>query len=105
VADAALASAAEALPAPVAAEHAALVTRRDDIAAELAELAAGRGAPGGVPGARLAGLELVARAVELEGLVRGGSGFAAASPTSRRRREAAFLPLQAPTALQLRAAA
>lgn len=105
VADAALASAAEALSAPVAAEHAALVTRRDDVAAELAELAAGRGAPGGVPDARLAGLELVARAVELEGLVRGGSGYAAASPTSRRRREAAFLPLQAPTALQLRAAA
>ncbi len=54
---------------------------------------------------RLDALELAADAVRLEGAVRLGSGFQADSPTSRRVREAAFLPVQAPTVAQLRVAA
>jgi hypothetical protein len=47
-------------------------------------------------------LGLVADAVHLDGVLHGGRGFHAASPTARRRREAAFLPVQAPTEIQLR---
>jgi len=44
----------------------------------------------------------VADTVHLDGLLQGGSGFRADSPTSRRRREDAFLPVQAPTDVHLR---
>jgi hypothetical protein len=59
-------------------------------------------------GAALAGLRLdamraAADAVRLEGVVAGGRGYRAASATSRRVREAAFLPVQAPTEGHLRA--
>lgn len=52
---------------------------------------------------RLGALHLVAEAVNLDGVLQGGAGFRADSPTSRRRREAAFLPVQALTEVQLRA--
>ncbi|MGY2080389.1 hypothetical protein [Modestobacter sp. SYSU DS0657] len=110
VADAALASTADALDGPAAVlgpDHHELTARRDAVAAELTALAADLDAAGprDVARARLRALELATRAVEVEGLARGGTAFAAASPTSRRRREAAFLPLQAPSLVQLRAAA
>ena len=54
---------------------------------------------------RLDAMALAADAVRLEGTTRLGSGFRAGSPTSRRIREVAFLPVQAPTVAQLRAQA
>ena len=51
---------------------------------------------------RLDAWGLVVDAVDLHGVLQGGAGFRAGSATSRRRREAAFLPVQAPTAVQLR---
>ncbi|WP_432535613.1 acyl-CoA dehydrogenase family protein [Kineococcus arenarius] len=114
VADGALTSTAEAVAGarsgPVAValgeDHHALEAHRDAVAEELVALAARLDAaePAACALARIDALHLVARAVELEGLARGGTGFQASSASSRRRREAAFLPLQAPTLLQLRAA-
>jgi alkylation response protein AidB-like acyl-CoA dehydrogenase len=108
VADAALASAGEALHglgAGLAGEHAALVGRRDEVAERVTALAVGDNpdvGPGGPAAVRLDALQLVAEAVNLDGVLQGGEGFRADSPTSRRRREAAFLPVQAPTEVQLR---
>jgi alkylation response protein AidB-like acyl-CoA dehydrogenase len=51
---------------------------------------------------RLDAMRVAADAVRLECAVAGGSGFRAGSATSRRVREAAFLPAQAPTEAQLR---
>lgn len=51
---------------------------------------------------RLESAQLAAAAVTLEAKVVGGRGYAMASPTARRLREAAFLPVQAPTEGQLR---
>jgi alkylation response protein AidB-like acyl-CoA dehydrogenase len=104
VADAAVDSAAVALDGPgvvLAAEHAALGSRRDAVAERLAGSAGGSGtrAPAAL---RLEALRLVADAVHLDGVLHGGRGFHAGSPTARRRREAAFLPVQAPTEIQLR---
>lgn len=45
---------------------------------------------------------LAGRATALEQKVAGGRGFALASPTSRRAREAAFIPVQSPTETHLR---
>ena len=98
VADAALGSAGEALRglgAVLADEHADLVGRRDEAAGRLTALAAGDNpdvGPGGPAEVRLDALQLVAEAVNLDGVLQGGEGFRADSPTSRRRREAAFLP-------------
>ncbi|WP_346622478.1 acyl-CoA dehydrogenase family protein [Blastococcus montanus] len=50
---------------------------------------------------RLDAAAVAARATDLEVLVSGGAGFLSTSATSRRLREAAFLPIQAPTELQL----
>jgi hypothetical protein len=108
VADAALGSAGEALRglgAVLADEHVDLVGRRDEAAGRLTALAAGDNpdvGPGGPAEVRLDALQLVAEAVNLDGVLQGGEGFRADSPTSRRRREAAFLPAQAPTEVQLR---
>jgi alkylation response protein AidB-like acyl-CoA dehydrogenase len=110
VADAALASAGAALHglgAVLADEHAALVDRRDEAAERVTALAGaddpdGPVGPGGPAAVRLDALQLVAEAVNLDGVLQGGEGFRADSPTSRRRREAAFLPVQAPTEVQLR---
>ncbi|WP_337059954.1 hypothetical protein [Kineococcus sp. G2] len=109
VADAALAGAAGRLTGPgalLAAEHRALGAGRDDLAARLGRLAADPAAEGptGPAAARVAVLDLLARAVHAEGLLTGGTGYRRDHPAARRRREAAFLPVQAPTELQLRAA-
>jgi alkylation response protein AidB-like acyl-CoA dehydrogenase len=52
-------------------------------------------------GTRLEASHLATRATQLELAVRGGSGYAASSPTARRVREALFLPVQSPTEVQL----
>jgi alkylation response protein AidB-like acyl-CoA dehydrogenase len=51
---------------------------------------------------RLAASHAAIAATRLEATVRGGAGYLAASGTSRRLREAAFLPIQSPTEGQLR---
>lgn len=51
---------------------------------------------------RLDAAEIATRATRAEATVRGGAGYLAGSPVSRRLREAAFLPIQAPTEGQLR---
>lgn len=45
--------------------------------------------------------EVAMHAPQLELQAQGGAGYAAGSPTARRWREAAFLPLQTPTLAQL----
>jgi len=51
---------------------------------------------------RLDSAQLATAAVALEAKLAGGRGYVTASPTARRLREAAFLPVQAPTEGQLR---
>jgi alkylation response protein AidB-like acyl-CoA dehydrogenase len=51
---------------------------------------------------RLAAATLAVAATRHEANVRGGASYLAASPTARRLREAAFLPVQSPTEAQLR---
>jgi alkylation response protein AidB-like acyl-CoA dehydrogenase len=51
---------------------------------------------------RLDAAGVAADATRLEATVRGGAGYVAGSPVSRRLREGAFLPIQAPTEGQLR---
>ncbi|WP_114452524.1 acyl-CoA dehydrogenase family protein [Halopolyspora algeriensis] len=51
---------------------------------------------------RLGAARTAGEATGLEATVRGGAGYVASSGTSRRLREAAFLPIQAPTEGQLR---
>ncbi len=51
---------------------------------------------------RLEVMRLAVEAVALEAKVKGGQAYRADSPTARRLREAAFLPLQSPTEGQLR---
>jgi alkylation response protein AidB-like acyl-CoA dehydrogenase len=51
---------------------------------------------------RMAASHAAVAATRLEATVRGGGGYLAASGTSRRLREAAFLPIQSPTEGQLR---
>jgi len=55
----------------------------------------------GALGTRLEASHLATRSTQLELAVRGGSGYAALSPTARRVREALFLPVQSPTEVQL----
>jgi alkylation response protein AidB-like acyl-CoA dehydrogenase len=88
-----------------AGDHDALATRHREIGSRLDRLAAEP-----VPSARrelatvrLDAIALAADAVWLETAVTGGAGYGARSDTARRLREAAFLPVQAPTAGQLRA--
>lgn len=87
------------------AEHAGqLRRRRDGVRERLFDLA---GAPDRAEHRdllrlRLDAATLAAEATRLEATVRGGPGYLADSPTGRRLREAAFLPIQAPTEGQLR---
>lgn len=75
-----------------------------------ADAAVDRHAPGAGPDTptdeilalRLRWSELATEAVRLELCVAGGRGYLAGSPTARRVREAAFLPIQAPTEVMLR---
>ncbi len=52
---------------------------------------------------RLEAARLAVEAVALEAKAVGSRGYARGSETARRLREAAFLPIQAPTEVQLRA--
>ncbi|MFW3172463.1 hypothetical protein [Geodermatophilus sp. CPCC 206100] len=83
--------------------HEQLAVRRDNLAVRLEDLAASRVgvAPGDLARLRLEAMHAAADAVRLETAVCGGAGFLAASDTARRVREAAFLPVQAPTEAQL----
>jgi hypothetical protein len=108
LAEAALAAAAPGLTgvnATLAGDHSALDRRHAEVAARLGALAAGQEQPTrpGLARLRLDAMGLAAAAVRLETVVAGGRGYRAASETSRRVREAAFLPVQAPTEGQLRA--
>jgi alkylation response protein AidB-like acyl-CoA dehydrogenase len=72
---------------------------RDTIGALLRDPAAEHRA---VLSARLTAAEVAFDATALEGRTRGGAGYVRTSPTARRLREAAFLPIQSPTEAQLR---
>jgi alkylation response protein AidB-like acyl-CoA dehydrogenase len=107
VADAALDQAAAQLSGVAAVlrpEHEELARRRDDVANRMEDQAASRVgiAPGDLARVRLDAMEVAAHAVRLESAASGGSGYLAGSATARRIREAAFLPVQAPTEAQLR---
>lgn len=58
--------------------------------------------PRDLVGQRLDAALLAGRATELEQKIVGGRGYAMASATSRRSREATFLPVQSPTEVHLR---
>ncbi|SEO75111.1 hypothetical protein [Trujillonella endophytica] len=104
VADAALDSAAAHLPGTgLDVDHAALAGRRDEVARATAGRAGGGVvAPAGPAAGRLAAVQVAGDAVRLEVVLAGGGGYRTGSGTARRVREAAFLPVQAPTAVQLR---
>jgi alkylation response protein AidB-like acyl-CoA dehydrogenase len=104
VTDAALTASTEHRPAVLRADGEALAERRDDVVRRLEDLAGDRVGvhPGDLARLRLTALDLTAEAVRLESAVAGGTGYLAGSPTARRVREAAFLPVQAPTVAQLR---
>ncbi|WP_369134762.1 hypothetical protein [Modestobacter sp. I12A-02662] len=107
LADAALPAAAGRLTGPngtLRADHELLTARHTEVARRLSARAADPRSAGRPELAqlRLDALHLAADAVRLESTVASGSGFRADSPTSRRVREVAFLPVQAPTEGQLR---
>jgi alkylation response protein AidB-like acyl-CoA dehydrogenase len=107
LADAALEQAAAQLTgvsAVLRSEHEELAGRRDQVAIRLEDQAGSRVgiAPGDLARVRLDAMDVAARAVRLESAVSGGSGYLAGSGTARRVREAAFLPVQAPSEAQLR---
>ena len=107
LADAALDQAATTLTGVTAVlrrDHEELAGRRDDVANRMEDQAGSRVgiAPGDLPRLRLDAMEVAARAVRLESALSGCSGYLAGSDTARRVREAAFLPVQAPTEAQLR---
>ncbi|MBH0118913.1 acyl-CoA dehydrogenase family protein [Rhodococcus sp. NPDC003382] len=85
-------------------EYHALRDRFDNLRDRLYEYA---GAPASVAPAdllrlRLDGSFVAVEATRLESTLRGGAGYASASATNRRFREAAFLPIQSPSEGQLR---
>lgn len=86
-------------------EHEELSARRDDLAVRLEDQAGSQVgiAPGDLARVRLAAMDVAARAVRLDSAASGSAGYLAGSSTARRVREAAFLPVQAPTEAQLRA--
>jgi alkylation response protein AidB-like acyl-CoA dehydrogenase len=107
LADAALGHAGRQLTgvtAVVRAEHEELAGRRDEVAIRMEDQAGSRvgSSPRDLARLRLDAMDVAARAVRLESAVSGGSGYLAGSDTARRVREAAFLPVQAPTEVQLR---
>jgi len=92
------------LGAQFAAEHAELTREYDSLHGRLYGYAT---APDEVAAAdlirlRLDGSRLAGAATRLEVTLRGGAGYAVGSPTNRRFREAAFLPVQSPSEGQLR---
>jgi alkylation response protein AidB-like acyl-CoA dehydrogenase len=90
--------------AVVRALHEELAGRRDEVAIRMEDQAGSRvgSSPRDLARLRLDAMDVAARAVRLESAVSGGSGYLAGSDTARRVREAAFLPVQAPTEVQLR---
>ncbi|WP_222267926.1 acyl-CoA dehydrogenase family protein [Modestobacter marinus] len=107
LADAALPAAAGRLTGPngtLRPDHELLTARHAEVARRLGARAADPLSAGRPELAqlRLDALHLAADAVRLDSTVASGSGFRADSPTSRRVREVAFLPVQAPTEGQLR---
>ena len=104
LADAALTASARHVAGVLRAEHEEVAAARDDVGRRVDDLAADRVGvgPGGLARLRLAGLQVAADAVRLETAVTGAGGYRAGSDTARRVREAAFLPVQAPTYAQLR---
>lgn len=86
-----------------AAEHADLAAQVQAAAERLAALADDRSATRReLVRLRLDVAALAREAVRIEAAVTGGRGYVAASPTARRLREAAFLPVQSPTEAHLR---
>lgn len=84
-------------------EHLDLTRRHDDVAGRLVdELRTGEPAGRSTIALRLDAARLAVDAVALEAKARGGAGYVATSPTARRLREAAFIPIQSPTEAQLR---
>jgi alkylation response protein AidB-like acyl-CoA dehydrogenase len=85
-------------------DHEDLARRRDDVAIALEDQASSRTGTGRAQLARtrLDAIAVATEAVALETAVCGGAGYRAGSTTARRVREAAFLPVQAPTLAQLR---
>ena len=104
VTDAALTAVGEHLAVVLRPDADALGERRDDVVRRLEDLAGDRVGvhPGDLARLRLSALEVAGDAVRLESAAAGGSGYLAASATARRVREVAFLPVQAPTYVQLR---
>lgn len=106
IADAALEGASDRFAGPsvvLEADHEALLGRRDDLAADHAELLHREGpADEATVRLRLHAGQLGVDATRHEASVRGGAGYLAGSPVARRLREAAFLPIQSPTEAQLR---
>ena len=107
LADAALAATGTHLtgaPGVLRPEHEELSDRRDDVARRMGDRADSRVGitPRDLARLRLDAMDVAARAVRLESAVRGAAGYLAGSSTARRVREAAFLPVQAPTEAQLR---
>ena len=91
--------------------NAVLAGDHDDLRARVAEVGRRLGTHAGSParptepalaGLRLDAMRVAADAVRLETIAAGGAGYRADSPTSRRVREVAFLPVQAPTEGHLR---
>jgi|HigsolmetaAR201D_1030396.scaffolds.fasta_scaffold05123_3 alkylation response protein AidB-like acyl-CoA dehydrogenase len=84
-------------------EHAELAARRGELEARLTALADDPSAERrDLVRLRLESAHLVRDAVRVEAAVTGGRGYVASSPTARRLREAAFLPVQSPTEAHLR---
>lgn len=75
---------------------------REDLASSVHKAQAATVGPPELVRIRLETALLAGRATALEQKVTGGRGFALHSPTSRRVREAAFLPVQSPTETHLR---
>lgn len=95
------------LGAQFADDHRDLVARADALQADADALAAAVSGPDAAPildavRLRLDAARLVGQAVGVESAVVGGRGYVRTSPTARRLREAAFLPVQSPTEGQLR---
>ncbi|MER7132063.1 hypothetical protein [Streptosporangium saharense] len=82
----------------------ALAVRLADVRgrARHAQRAPDQADPRAVTQLRFDAAELTLAATRLEATARGGLGYVTSSPTNRRLREAAFLPAQSPSEVQLR---
>lgn len=87
-----------------ATDLAVIASRHDSVRERLFRYARDQHAPSAAEllRLRLDAAGVAGEATRLEAAVAGGRGYVATSPTSRRLREAAFLPIQSPTEGQLR---